>query len=40
MGGRSVNWFELDQDRYRWLDLVNAATNIWFPYNAGISLTS
>ena len=40
MGWRSINWIELAQDRDRWLDLVNAATNIRIPYNAGISLTS
>jgi hypothetical protein len=35
---RDVDWIDLAQDRDRWQALVNAAMNLWVPYEMrGIS---
>ena len=35
-----MNWMSVDQDRDRWLAVVNAVMNLWIPQNAGNFLTS
>jgi hypothetical protein len=31
VGWRGIDWINLDQDRDRWLALVNAELNLWVP---------
>jgi hypothetical protein len=35
IGWIGMDWIDLAQDRDQWRALVNAAMNLWVPYNAG-----
>jgi hypothetical protein len=39
-GGKSMDWFDVAQNRDRWQALTNAVMYFWLPQNAGNFLTS
>jgi hypothetical protein len=38
VGCEGMDWIGLDQDRDRWLALVNAVMNLWVPHHGGYFL--
>jgi len=40
IGCKDVDWFDLAQDRDKWLGSVNMRMNFWIPWNVGNFLIS